>query len=232
MLNGWQFHLEDIIVGLPLLAKGLLYTALLSICSFTVALGMGGLLGLLREDVKGFPGLLAGLYIEFLRGIPLILFLVFIHYGVLPLIFGGSNFIVSSLLAFSLFEAAYIGEIVRSGLRSVTTAERESAMSLGLSPWQQRRTVIFPLAFQRITPALVGQLVSLIKDTSLAAIIGVVELTRAGEIIYEQHFHDFEILLFQAFIYFIICYALSWQGRRFEAPTRRVENILAHTLAD
>jgi polar amino acid transport system permease protein len=226
------FHWEDIIHGLPLLSKGLLFTVFLSVTSFIAALIGGTVLGILREEVRGWVGKLAAGYIEFIRGIPLILFLIFVHYGLLPLLFGGSNFIVSSLLTFVLFESAYIGEIVRGGLRSVTQAERESAECLGLSRWQQRRYIVLPLAYRRMSPALVGQFVSLLKDTSLAATVGVVELTRAGEIIYEQTFHDFEILLFQAIIYFALCFSISLLGRRLEPPERRPQNILARAIAD
>lgn len=226
------FHLEDIWLGRSLLAQGLLYTVLLSVSSFAVAFVLGTGLGLLREEVKGWPGKLATLYIEFLRGIPLILFLIFIHYGLLPLLFGQSNFLVSSWLAFVLFEAAYIGEIIRGGLRSVSATEREAAISLGLNRWQQVREVLLPLTFGRMAPALVGQFISLIKDTSLAAVVGVIELTRAGEIIYEQRFHDLEILLFQALVYFLLCFGIALLGRRFESPERKAENVLARTISD
>jgi His/Glu/Gln/Arg/opine family amino acid ABC transporter permease subunit len=215
-----------------LLAKGLLFTVFLAINSFTLALVFGTLLGLLREEVQGWLGKLAALYIEFIRGIPLILLLIFTHYGLLPLLFGGSNFIVSSLLTFILFESAYVGEIVRGGLRSVTTIERESALCLGLNRWQQLRYIVLPLAYRRMSPALVGQFISLLKDTSLAAAVGVVEFTRAGEIIYEQTFHDFEILLFQAIIYFALCFSISILGRRFEPAERQPQNILARAISD
>ena len=227
-----MFHFEDIVLGLPLLGKGLLHTVTLALISFSAALTLGTGLGLLRGEFGGWPGKLAALYIEFLRGIPLILFLIFIHYGLLPLLFGGSDFLASSLIAFILFEAAYIGEIIRGGLRAVTPAEREAAQCIGLTRGQQLRHVVLPLAFQRMAPALAGQFVSLLKDTSLAAIVGVVELTRAGEIIYEQRFHDFEILLFQALIYFLLCLGISLYSRRFESQERRPQNILARTIAD
>lgn len=217
-----SLHFEDALIGLPLLMKGLLYTLGLSLCSFIIALGAGTGLALLREELRGVPGRLATLYIEFMRGIPLILFLVFIHYGLMPLVFGHSNFIVSSLLAFVLFESAYIAEILRSGLRGVNTQEREAAKSLGLNEWQQLRFVVLPLAYSRMMPALIGQFISLIKDTSLASIVGVIELTRAGEIIYEQRYHDFEILLVQAVIYFMVCFTLSRLSRRYESPETRL----------
>jgi polar amino acid transport system permease protein len=83
-----------------------------------------------------------------------------------------------------------------------------------------------------MSPALVGQFISLLKDTSLAAAVGVVEFTRAGEIIYEQTFHDFEILLFQAIIYFALCFSISILGRRFEPAERQPQNILARAISD
>jgi His/Glu/Gln/Arg/opine family amino acid ABC transporter permease subunit len=224
-------HFEDIWVGLPLMAKGFLFTMLLAAVGFTGALLLGTILGVLREEKKGWPGRMAGLYIEFLRGIPLILFLVFIHYGLMPMVFGRSDFLGSSLLAFFLFESAYVGEIIRGGLRSVTRTERESAKSLGLTECQQLRHVILPLAFQRMMPALAGQFVSLIKDTSLASIVGVIELTRAGEIIYEQRFHDFEILVFQAVVYFLVCSSIARFSRRFEPAEHRAESILSQALS-
>ncbi|HEY9686549.1 MAG TPA: amino acid ABC transporter permease [Coleofasciculaceae cyanobacterium] len=224
-------HFEDVWVGLPLMAKGFLFTVLLAAVSFSGALLFGTMLGVLREEKKGWPGRAAGLYIEFLRGIPLILFLLFIHYGLMPTVFGHSDFLGSSLLAFFLFESAYVGEIIRGGLRSVTRSERESAKSLGLTETQQLWHVILPLAFQRMMPALAGQLVSLIKDTSLASIVGVIELTRAGEIIYEQRFHDFEILAFQAVVYFLVCYSIARLSRCFEPAEHQAESILSQTLS-
>ena len=221
-MANWTFHAEDIITGLPLLSQGILMTLFLAITSFAAALVLGTLLGVMRGEGPGWFRLPATVYIEFMRGIPLILFLVFIHYGLLPLVFGGSNFLISSLLAFTLFESAYVGEIIRSGLRSVTTAERDAAKSLGLTAIQQFTLVILPLALRRMMPALTGQLISLLKDTSLASVVGVVELTRAGEIIYEQRYHDFEILLFQAVVYFTLCYALARLSRRFEASDPRM----------
>lgn len=231
MASPFIFHFEDIIVGLPLMLQGLGYTLLISAVAFCAALLLGTGLALVRQEVRGLPGLLATIYIEFLRGIPLILFLLFMHYGLIPLLFGRSNFLISSLLAFTLFEAAWIGEILRGGLRSVTLAERDAARSLGLSRMQKWAFVILPLAFRRMMPALAGQLASLIKDTSLASIVGVIELTRAGEIIYEQRYHDLEILLFQAIVYFAICYSLTRLARRFEPPDASPQSRLSQPVS-
>ncbi len=218
------FHWQDIVFNLPLLLTGLLYTIILSGTAFVFALLLGTILGVLRHEGPVPLKKLATLYIELIRGIPLILFLVFIHYGLLPLVIDRPNFFISSVLAFTLFEAAYIAEIIRSGFRSITQTERDSAVSLGLSYNQQLFYIYLPLAFSRTMPAMVSQLITLIKDTSLASIVGVIELTRAGEIIYERTFHDFEILIFQALIYFLMCYGLSKYSQRFEAKRSAQRN--------
>jgi len=224
--------LSAILEGLPLMTQGLAYTLALALSSFSAALVLGSLLGIAREEIRGKIGWLAGFYVELIRGIPLLLFLIFVHYGLLPPLLGQGNFIISSLVAFSLFEAAYVAEVVRGGLRSVTTGEREAARSLGLSRWQQFRHVILPLALLRSSPAMLGQFVALLKDTSLAAMIGLVEFTRAGEITYERNYHDFEILLFQTLVYFTICYGLSCFAQRFEPPEKRAQTVLSQAIAD
>lgn len=226
------FHPAELVAGLPLLAEGLLFTLALSMASFAAALIFGTLLGLLRGEVGGWPGRLAACYIEGVRGTPLVMLLILIHYGVLSPLLGGGYFFVSALTSFILFESACVGEIVRGGLISIDPAERESAICLGLSRWQQWRLVLLPIALRRMSPALVGQFVSLIKDTSLAAVIGVVELTRAGEIIYERTYHDFEILLLQALIYFCLCFSVARLGRRFEPTDRQPKNILARNISE
>lgn len=225
-----ELHFEDILTGWPLLSKGLLYTLVLGLVSFAGGLLGGTLLGLLREENKGVPGRLAAFYIEVMRGIPLILLLVFIHYGLMPLLFRHSNFLTSSILAFILFESAYIGEIIRSGLKAVSRPEREAAISLGMNYPKQLVHVILPLAYSRMMPALIGQFITLIKDTSLASIVGVVELTRAGEIIYEQTYHDLEILLFVALVYFVICFTLARFSKRFETGDAPAQTLLARSI--
>lgn len=221
MMFAWQ----DIVQGAPLLFSGLLMTVLLAVIVLPLAVVMGTLLGVLRHRGVFLFQKGAVVYVEFVRSVPLILFLVFIHYGLLPLLGIRPHFLMSSVLAFVLFESAYFAEIVRGGLRSLHVEEHEAAISLGLSRMQQLLLVDLPLAFQRTIPALVNQAISLIKDTSLASIVGVIELTRAGEIIYEQTYHDFEILLIQALIYFAICFSLSRLSQRYESRLDAQESL-------
>jgi His/Glu/Gln/Arg/opine family amino acid ABC transporter permease subunit len=162
-------------------------------------------------------GKLATAYVELIRAVPLVGFLVFVHYGLLaPWLGPRADYFFTAWVAFSLFEAAYFSEILRTGLRALRREEREAAISLGLTPLQRYRLVYGPLALRRASPALVNQAVTLIKDTAIASILGLVEFTRAGEIIYERTYQDLPILMLQALVYFLLCYSLSRLGRQLE----------------
>lgn len=211
-------HWVDIIQNFDFLMKGLAVTLKLALISAAGSLIFGILLGIIRYSRVIIFSSIATAYIETVRSVPLILFIVFMHFGALPYIMRQPpSFFDSSCVAFIIFTSAYIAEIIRSGLNSVEKVHIDAAKSLGLN-WMQRLThIILPLAINRMTPALVSQFISLIKDTSLASTIGLIELTRSGEIIYERTFHEAEILLFIAFVYFIICFGLSKLSVIFES---------------
>ncbi len=210
-------HWEDIFNNFGFLMRGLVVTFQLAILSIAGSLVIGTVFGVVRH-LKIFPfSILAAIYIESVRSIPLILFIVFIHFGFLPYVLDfPSNFFISSCIALIIFTSAYVAEIVRGGLNSIEKGHIDAAVSLGLNGYQRLAYVILPLAFARMMPALVSQFIALIKDTSLASIIGLIELTRSGEIIYERTYHEFEVLTFIAFIYFVICFSLSRLSRKLE----------------
>ena len=210
-------HLNDIIDNFDFLMKGLGMTLLLASVTIIGSSFFGIILGVARHSKTPVISWIATGYIEFIRSIPLILFIVFVHFGLLPgILHIQPTFFLSAAVAMILFTSAYIAEIVRGGLKSIEKGHIEAARSLGLNYFQMMTHVILPLALSRMTPALVSQFISLIKDTSLASIIGLIELTRAGEIVYGRTFHEFEILMFIAFTYFIICYSLSILSKKLE----------------
>lgn len=219
-------HWMDIPENFGFLMKGLLITLKLALISTSGSLILGTILGVLRHSRIFLISWLAAAYIESVRSIPLILFIVFIHFGVLPGLTGEpSSFFDSACVALIIFNSAYIAEIIRSGLNSVEKGHIDAAKSLGLNRMQRLTYIILPLAVSRMTPALVSQFISLIKDTSLASTIGLIELTRAGEIIYERTYHEAEILIFIAFVYFVICFGLSKLSILFETkPYMRLES--------
>ncbi len=224
-----EFHFEDILMGSDLLLHGLTITIGMSVIVIVLSLLFGTILGVLRHEGPVWLARIVALVVEFVRSIPLILFMVFVHYGLMyainSMLGRDSSFLESAIIALTLFEAAYIAEIFRGGLRSIQTTEREAASSLGLTYMQRLWFVFLPLAYSRTIPALIGQFISLVKDTSLASIIGVTELTRQGEILYQNTFHDFEVLVFIALVYFIICFSLSRLSRRFEFGSRPEQTL-------
>lgn len=209
---------NDIIDNFEFLMKGLLMTLELALVAIIGSSMLGIFLGVSRHSKLPVLSWFATAYIEFVRSIPLILFIIFVHFGLLPYILHiQPTFFLSAAVAMIIFTAAYIAEIVRGGLKSIERGHTEAARSLGLNYIQMMIYVILPLALSRMTPALVSQFIALIKDTSLASIIGLIELTRAGEIVYGRTFHEIEILLFVAFTYFVICYSLSVLSKKLEA---------------
>lgn len=211
-------HWFDIIENFDYLMMGLGVTIKLAFISILGSLIFGTTLGVIRHVKIIIISQLAAAFIELTRSIPLILFIVFIHFGLLPYFLGTSaSFFQSSYIALIIFTSAYVAEIVRGGLKSIERGHIDAAKSLGLNYFQRLIYIYLPLALTRMTPALVSQFISLIKDTSLASTIGLIELTRAGEIIYERTYREFEILVFIALIYFLICFSLSVLSRKLES---------------
>jgi polar amino acid transport system permease protein len=115
-----------------------------------------------------------------------------------------------------IFEAAYLAEIVRAGIQSVPRGQIEAATATGLSRAQLMRHVVLPQALRNMIPALVTQFIVLLKDTSLASIIGYVDLTKAAQIVNNREIRPFELYLFIALIYWLCSYGMSRYTRRWE----------------
>ena len=207
------------------LVHGLFNTIVLAFFSIIGSMFLGTILGALRYSKAPILSWIAVAFIEITRSIPLILFIIFIHFTISPIVY--QNFTASlgafslefqsAIIALVLFTSAYVAEIIRSGLNSIESAQINSAKSLGLNKLQMLKYIILPIAISRMVPALVTQFISLAKDTSLISIIGgVIELTRSGEIIYERTHQEFQVLLVVAFLYFIVCFGLSCLSKKLE----------------
>ena len=127
--------------------------------------------------------------------------------------------LVVGILCLSCFEAAYVSEIFRAGIEAVGKDQREGALSVGLTRGQSMRYVVLPQAIQLVIPALVGQLLTLVKDTSIMSIISIQELAFSAQEVAVSTDRVFEVWILVAAIYFVICYALSAFSRRIEKRT-------------
>src|SRR5690554_478646 len=193
---------------------GLPLTLILSTFGIAFAFPFGVLLALGRRSHMPAVKSLCIIYIELIRGVPLIS-LLFMSSVMLPL-FLPEGFTIDKLLraqiAIIMFAAAYIAETVRGGLQAIPKGQYEGADSLRLSYWQQMRLIILPQALKVVIPPLVGIFIALFKDTSLVVIIGIFDLTQAAKAaIADAAWRGFsvEAYVFIAAIYFIFCFAIS-----------------------
>jgi glutamine transport system permease protein len=192
--------------ALPNLLRGALITLQLTAVSITVGLICGSLIGIARLAPAPLIRLAARVYIDFFRGTPLLVQIFMIYFGIPALVRSlGLSFTfnqwTAAVIALSLNSAAYIAEIVRAGIQSIELGQREASESLGLDPVQTMRYVIFPQAFRRMIPPLGNEFISMLKDTSLVAVIGFEELFRRGQLAVAQNFRAFEIYFAVALVY-------------------------------
>jgi His/Glu/Gln/Arg/opine family amino acid ABC transporter permease subunit len=188
-----------------------------------IALGflLGIFIGLGRLARSSWIYIPATAYVEFFRGVPLVM-VIFWFWFIIPLLMGRSLPEYSvALTAFVIFEAAYLGEIVRAGIQSVPRGQVEAATATGLTLAQTLRYVILPQALRNMIPALVTQFIVLLKDTSLASIIGYVDLTKAAQIVNNREIRPFELYLFIAVVYWLCSYAMSRYANAVERRLNR-----------
>ncbi len=186
---------------------GLWTTMWLSAISSTMALLIGLITGLCRISKNLTLRWLAVIYVEFIRGTPLLV-QIFIAYFFIGTVFN-LNRNVAGVGALAIFAGAYVAEIVRAGIQSISRGQMEAARSLGMSVFQAMRHIILPQALKRILPPLAGQFISLIKDSSLVSVIAITDLTKSGREIITSTFATFEVWLTVAAMYLVVTSLLS-----------------------
>ncbi|HIK56145.1 MAG TPA: amino acid ABC transporter permease [Synechococcales cyanobacterium M55_K2018_004] len=206
--------LEIIWDALPNLLFGAFVTLQLTAISITLGLIFGSLIGIARLSAARPLNLAARVYVDFFRGTPLLVQIFMIYFGIPALVRSlGGNFSfnqwAAAVMALTLNSAAYLAEIVRAGIQSIDLGQREASQSLGLGPVQTMRYIIFPQAFRRMIPPLGNEFISMLKDTSLVAVIGFEELFRRGQLIVAQNFRAFEIYLSVALVYLVMTLIFS-----------------------
>lgn len=198
------------------LGEGLLVTLTVAGTSLVVSLLVGILLGIARSELRGPLGWLVSGVIELVRATPILAILLIVALALLR-----SNLsrdaAVAGIVGLSIYNSAVIAEIVRAGIRSLPRGEVEASRSLGLSYLQTMRAVVLPQALARMTPALVSQLITLIKDTTLLLIIAAPELLSFGRSLFNFYGNLLETYIVIACIFFAINYPLSRFSRRLEA---------------
>ena len=196
-------------VNIRFLLDGLLLTLQVAVISVILSVIFGVLLGVLRYwKIPVFSKVL-GWIIDIIRNLPLLL-IIFFTYFALPQMGIHLNIFWAAVTALTVFESAMISEIIRGGLESIPAGQAEAGLATGMTNMQIMRYIMMPQVFRDTLPSIVSQLIALIKDTSLATIITLPELTHHAKIIYSLN-TEYVVPMFIALavLYFIVCYALS-----------------------
>ncbi len=213
LADNWRFLLLQGLLGLGAFGGGTLALAVPAIgLGFVVGVGVA------LARLSGRPWLYypASLYVQVIRGVPLVM-VVFWFWFFIPIVTGVPlpQYWVA-LVAFVVFEAAYLGEIIRAGIQSVPRGQVEAAQATGLRYAATMRDVVLPQAVRNMLPSLVTQFIILVKDTSLASIIGYMDLTKAAQTVNQREIRPFELYLFIAVVYWVLCYGMSRGSRALE----------------
>ncbi|MFB9217801.1 amino acid ABC transporter permease [Vibrio sinaloensis] len=188
--------------------EGVITTVKISLWSLVIALALGLVIGLMRISSNPALKKLSIVYIEIIRGTPLLV-QIFIVYFFIGTVLDLERF-TAGVIALSVFTAAYVAEIVRSGIQSIPKGQMEAARSLGMNYPKAMIYVILPQAFKQTLPPLAGQFINLIKDSSLVSVISITDLTKAGREVVSGSFAPFEVWFTVAALYLILTSGLSW----------------------
>jgi polar amino acid transport system permease protein len=200
---------------------GAVFTIILAV--FTVLFGvlLGVVLALLRISKNKFLNFIATVYIEFIRGTPLMVQLFIIYFGLPNLVGFNMPDMAAAIMALSINSAAYVAEIIRAGIQAVDKGQMEAARSLGMTHAMAMRYIIIPQAVKNILPALGNEFIVVIKESSIVSVIGIGELMYNADTVRGNTYKAFEPLMVAAFMYFIMTFTLSKLMGRFE---RRMKN--------
>lgn len=205
--------------------EGLINTIIIALFAVIIGIIIGVIVALIRNNYElsgrmKIANFLAKTYVNIIRGTPVILQLMIIYYVVFKSV--DINTVVVGILAFGINSGAYVSEIIRAGINSIPTGQREAGYALGLKYGQVMQYIILPQATRNILPALGNEFITLLKETSVGAYIGIIELTKASDIIASRTYDYFFPLLIIAFIYLMMTLGLSKLVNKME---RRLNNV-------
>ena len=212
----FQFEPRVMLETLPQLVSGIKLTVIITFAGLLIGFALGAVFGLLKLSPRAWLRKLAGVYVETIRGTPLIVQVMFLYFGI-PLATGlRIPPLVAGIVAIAVNSGAYIAEIVRGAVQSIDRGQMEAGRSIGLTKGQTMRYVIWPQAFKRMIPPLGNQFIISLKDTSLLVVIGVAELTRVGQEIIAVNFRAFEVWLTVGLAYLAMTMTIAWVLKRVE----------------
>ncbi len=219
-MNTWfeQLHSTFVESGLSgLLLEGLRNTLVITVGALIIGVVIGTLIAIAKYFSEDVPSLkpiawFCDLYVTVIRGIPVVVLLLIFYY----IIMQSADGVTVGILTFGINSGAYMAEIIRSGINAVDAGQMEAGRSLGMSKLQTMRKIIFPQAIRNILPAIGNELIALLKETSVAGYVAVVDLTRAGNLIRNNTYDAFNPLMVVALSYLLMVAILTAVLKRFE----------------
>lgn len=200
----YSFRWGVLIPYLPMFAHGLLITLELSVISELIGIAIGLVVAIARVSAFRPTRMIAIAYIDFFRGVPLLVTLVWIYYGISLLLHINISAFSGGVAGLSITYGAFLAEVFRAGIEAVPKGQMEAAYSLGFSRMRTLRHIILPQALRIVFPPLANSFIGIMKDSSLVAIISVTELMRVGMIVAADTFRAFEAYTFVAVVYYLL----------------------------
>ena len=204
----YEFDWSSVMPGMPFLLQGLVITAKITVTAIVIGILWGTILAMMRLSSIKIVSWLAALYVNAFRSVPLVIVpnLVQNVLGISP---KTDIRLISAMVAFSLFEAAYYAEIIRAGIQSVSRGQTSASLALGMTKMQTMRLVVLPQAFRAMIPLLLTQGIVLFQDTSLVYVLSLTDFFRTASNIGERDGTQIEMVLFAGAVYFVISFGAS-----------------------
>ena len=210
------------------IVKGLGNTLLITLGALLIGVILGTLIAVAKYYSEDNPKLkivnfLCDLYTTVIRGIPVTVLLLIFFFIILVSAHGT----VVAIIAFGINSGAYMAELIRSGINAVDKGQMEAARSLGMSKWQAMRTIIFPQAIKNVLPAIGNECIALLKETSVAGYVAVVDLTRGANLIRNNTYDAFNPLILSALIYLVLVIGMTQLLKVFERRLKKSERRIS-----
>lgn len=212
----YEFDWSSIGPSMPYLIQGMVVTLKITLTAVVFGIVWGTILAVMRLSPIKAISWFAKLYVNLFRSVPLVMVLLWFYLVVPSLLQNVLGLspktdirLISAMVAFSLFEAAYYSEIIRAGILSISRGQSSAALALGMTQWQSMKLVILPQAFRAMVPLLLTQGIVLFQDTSLVYVLSLADFFRTASTIGERDGTQVEMILFAGFIYFIFSISAS-----------------------
>jgi His/Glu/Gln/Arg/opine family amino acid ABC transporter permease subunit len=215
-----QLDFGPVVASAPFLARGLAMTLAVTAASMVLGLALGLVVALLRLAPVAPARIAATVYVDFFRGLPQLVFLIWLYFGLSTALRLEISPLQAAIAALAIQESAYAAEIFRAALQAIPRQQFAAALSLGLSPAQGFRDVLLPQMLRIAIPAIGNDTIGMLKASSLVSILGVYELMRVSQARANFFFRPFEFLTTAAILYIVLAWTAGWAVGRVERRFR------------